>query len=76
MGSTVECNALSRHGGIEYRDADQFKVAFVTGLSFVSAGEFTGQMRPIVENVPEPATLTLFGLGLVSLGFLRRRRAA
>ena len=27
------------------------------------------------ENVPEPGTLTLFGLGLAGLGFARRRKA-
>ena len=49
--------------------------AFVTGLSFVSDGQFTGQMRPIsmdVAPVPLPTSLSemavaLFGLVLLAL---------
>jgi len=52
--------------------------AFITGLTFVGAGDFTGTMTPLttVVAVPEPETyvLMLAGLALL-LGASRRRRA-
>ena len=51
--------------------------AFMTELTFVADGRFTGTMTPItqfVENVPEPGTILLLGFGLAGLAINRRRR--
>lgn len=53
--------------------------AFVTGLTFVSNGAFTGTMTPIthfVPEVPEPQTWAMLLLGLAGLGAVGRRRSA
>ncbi len=50
--------------------------AFVSALTFVGGGTFTGTMTPITVNTPEPASLALFGFGLAGLGWVRRRRQA
>lgn len=53
--------------------------AFVTGLSFVADGDFTGTMTPLLEEVPtatpEPATLLLWGTTMAGLGIARSRRS-
>jgi hypothetical protein len=52
--------------------------AFVTGLTFVAEGSFTGTMEPIVADstTPLPGAFPLFatGLGLIGLITTRRRR--
>ena len=55
--------------------------AFVTGLSFVGDGRFTGSMTPIVAEadagaavIPLPASAWLLLAGVGAFGMLRRRR--
>lgn len=53
--------------------------AFMTGVSFVDAGQFTGTMIPITELVtvgaiPEPETYALMLAGLGVIGWAARRR--
>jgi hypothetical protein len=53
--------------------------AFITGLTFAGAGDFTGTMVPLItdvplEPIPEPATLLLFATTAAGFGFVARRR--
>jgi hypothetical protein len=54
----------------------QNTTAFITGLTFESAGDFTGTMTPVTTDVPEPASLTVLASGLLGLAAIRRRRTA
>lgn len=56
--------------------------AFVTGLTFASAGTVNMSQIPITFDtdntggtVPEPATIALMGLGLAGLGFRKKKQA-
>lgn len=47
---------------------------FVTGLTFVADGSFTGTMQAITADVPEPATAALWLAGVAALLTRRPRR--
>jgi hypothetical protein len=44
-------------------------------LTFFAAADSPGDQFRIFTEVPEPASLALFGAGLLSVALLRRRRA-
>jgi hypothetical protein len=64
-------NAGSNTLELFYADLEQTGAALT--FSVTTAG-ITGTPPPPNGNVPEPATLCLFGLGLAGLGFMKRRK--
>ena len=57
-------------------DPEDF-TAFVTQLTFVDSGTFTGSMTPItawVDPIPEPGTILLLGFGLIGIAGVSRRK--
>jgi hypothetical protein len=50
--------------------------AFITALTFESAGVFTGTMTPVevTTGVPEPSTWAMLILGFAGIGFMTYRR--
>ena len=57
--------------GVNFTDI----TAFVTGLTFMTDGNFTGTMQAVsvVNTVPEPSTWVMMLLGFAGLGFAFRR---
>ena len=51
-------------------------LAFVTGLTFTSAGTVNMTQTAITASVPEPSSYALMLLGVAGLGLVKRRRSA
>jgi hypothetical protein len=64
-GSAPDFDAVGS-GGLAFTDAQH------AGLAY---GPVQWSVRGAGTAVPEPGTLALFGLGILGLGFVRRRRA-
>jgi hypothetical protein len=68
--SEFEITGLDPNAGVSPTDI----TAFVTGLTFMTDGNFTGTMQAIAVNaVPEPSTWALMLLGFLGLGFAFRQ---
>lgn len=77
-GTKVDITDFS--GTTSYALVNNFNTA-LTGTTFVFANnistkndQFYINAMTVVETVPEPSTIALFGLGLLGMGFLARRR--
>ncbi len=70
---TFTSGAFSGSGSADLNAASGYSLSNEATLNQVGYGQMSFNMHTIV---PEPALLGLFGLSLLGLGFLRRRRAA
>lgn len=70
--SKFEITGINPNVGLDPTDIS----AFITGLTFVGGGHFTGTMEAIQASAtPLPASWILMATGILGLGFLARRRS-
>lgn len=67
--SAFDVGGIEESAGLDPFDA----TAFITGLTFIGAGSFTGTMEPVVAAIPVPAGALLFASGLIAFGWTVRR---
>jgi len=72
--SQFSVRGIEASAGLDPNDV----TAFITGLTWVGLGEFTGTMTPVIQSVspspvPLPSGLLLLCVGLVAIGWTRHR---
>jgi len=73
-GFSLNLQARAADGGTSNHSIGNFNFTYPVGVTFASAsGVFLSEAG---ADIPEPAALALFGLGLLSLAALRRRKVA
>lgn len=83
-GSTIgsDFNTVANLGEISPYDCttQDYDAYTCAETMYLSQGDDLDQLTyngsPLSQGVPEPASMTLFGAGLLGLGYLRRRRSA
>jgi hypothetical protein len=76
---TLDADSLAFNSGpVPVNDPTLFSMTIGTNFSLVAGGTIVGnsqtELKPRIAEVPEPATLALFGTGLTWLGARQRRR--
>lgn len=75
MTAVGNANSIDYNAGTAFATAGLYSMSEGAVGSLVAGGQFTGRSQTeIAVNAPEPASLTLLGVGLLGLGFLVNRK--